>query len=399
MFNIHKNKLINLDYASITPVDDGVIKVMNKISKEFPANPSSLHKAGLESKNILEKSREEIAVLLKARKNEIIFTSGGTESNNIAVRGVVDLALNKNPNKKIRIITTKIEHSSVLEIFKYYETLGVEVVYLNVDNNGLLNIKELKEALNTDVVLVSVIFVNNEIGSVQSIRDIAKEIRGFNKNNNTSIKFHTDASQAVITEEIDLNTLGADLLTLDGSKFYGPRSSGLLFIKTGTELKPVILGGGQESGLRSGTENVASIAGFSYALNKIISNRDKNLKKINKISLYLDREIEKLSKKLNKKIKINTKINKTHIKSICFEGLDAEYLMFYLDARGVFVSTKSSCLRDEEESYVLKALGLNREEMLGTIRLSIGLDTDKSHIDKFIKIVKECYNVAHGSLK
>jgi cysteine desulfurase len=404
MLNFLAKNRINFDYASITPVDGAVLRYIDRLSKKYPANPNSLHKDGLDAKKILETARNNISKTLKCHKDEIVFTSGGTESNNIAIRGVIESKISEFSKsgkniKDLRIITSKIEHSSVLEIFNYYKDVGLDVVFIEVDHDGVLDLKSLKNNLNKDTAIVSVMFVNNEIGSIQPVREIAKEIRHFNRDNNSEIIFHTDASQAFITENVDLNVLGVDLLTLDGSKVYGPRSTGILYVKRDTKIAPIIFGGGQEKGLRSGTENIANASGMALALNKVSENRDRNINNLTILSEYLIKSLSSLSKEVSREIRINCDGAVPHIKSIYFEGLDAEYLMFFLDARGISISTKSSCLRDEDESYVLKSLGLDRDKMLSTVRFSIGLNSNKRQINKFIKIVKECYTVGHGSLK
>ncbi len=253
-------KKIYLDNSASTPVDKKVVAAMKKYWSKSFANPSSIHKMGVEAKVVVEKARKDIAGFLNAHAREIIFTSGGTEANNLAIFGTLE-------NEKRHFITTEIEHSSILECFKELEKRGNEVSYLKVDENGLLNPKDLREMIKPETVLVSIGYANGEIGVIQPIKEIAKEIRHKRKEFNSVMPyFHIDASQAAQYLNMNVEQLGVDMITLDAQKMYGPKGIGALFIKDGIKIEPIIFGGGQEGGRRSGTENVPLIVGFAKAM-------------------------------------------------------------------------------------------------------------------------------------
>ncbi len=378
-------KRIYLDYASLTPIDPRVLREMRRFSAPKYANPSSWYREGVDAKKALDAFRKTVADSLHAHSDEIVFTSGGTESNNIAIQGVVKAA-KATGIEKPHIIISAIEHSSIIETCKMVEADGCEVTKIGTDKDGVVLSDELKKAMKPNTVLVSIMTVNNEIGTIQPIREIAKIVRHVKSEfNRTRLAehynyplFHTDAAQAALYNELFVEKLGVDLLTLDGSKIYGPRGMGCLYIKRGTPIKPIIQGGGQESGMRSGTENLPGIAGFAKALEII---RSENLIVLRQLM------IEGL-KIIRPDMKVNGprdgSIVSPHILNVSIPGIDNEFLVMQLDARGVACSTKSSCLRDEDESYVLRAIGANSHE---SIRFSFGRWTKKKHILKALKII------------
>lgn len=408
---IKSKRRIYLDYASLTPIDQKVIREMGKYSKQAYANPSSLYMEGVLAKKALFEMRKKIADTIHSHSDEIVFTSGGTEANALALEGVVRAAKMAGISKP-HIIISNIEHSSIIETANFLEKNGCEITRLKVDSTGIISVDELKKTIKINTVLVSIMTVNNEIGSIQPIKEIAKAIRqaragkitsGNNSNNtiadispkndrddkseSVSIYplFHTDAAQAFLYEELYIEKLGIDLMTLDGSKIYGPRGIGCLFVKRGTPIQPIIYGGGQEGGMRSGTENLPAIAGFAKAVEMARRERgqlEKKKKRMSTKSGQLRNIMIAGLKKIRSDIMVNGENNdiskhSPHILNISIPGVDNEFFLFQLDARGIACSIKSSCLRDEEESYVLKAIGADS----GTsIRFSFGRWTKEKDI-------------------
>lgn len=381
--SVMSRRRIYLDYASLTPIDPRIVREMGKYSKSGYANPSSLYMEGVAAKKALEEMRRRIAETIHAQADEIIFTSGGTEANVLALEGVVRSAKSAGI-KSPHIIISDVEHSSIIETANFLEKDGCEVTRLGVDQSGIISISELRKAIKQNTVLVSIMTINNEIGSIQPIKEIAKVVRQTKAKSidsdsehqkSTYPLFHTDAAQAFLYEELYVEKLGVDLLTLDGSKVYGPRGIGCLFMKRDTPIEPIIHGGGQERGMRSGTENIPAIAGFAKALEIAMSCREKESKRIAGLKDEFVKSV--LSKK--PEIIVNGG-GSPHILNISIPGIkDNEFLLFELDAAGIACSTKSSCLRDEEESYVLKAIGANS---LNSLRFSFGRWTTMGEVKK-----------------
>lgn len=347
-------KRIYLDYASLTPIDKGVMKFIKKYSSGEYTNPSSLYASGVKAKSALDEAKVRVASAIHAHPDEIIFTSGGTESNH--------LVLNKFKGKKI--IISAIEHSSIIK--------NVDAVHILVDTHGQVDLEILKKSLTLDTALVSIMMVNNEIGIIEPISEIVKIIRDFNKKNSTNILFHTDACQAVGYLPLFVEKLGIDMMTLDGHKMYGPRGVGMLYIKRGAvEIEMV------------GTENVPAIMGFAYALELAEKMREKESVRIGELKNFFTQEFQKI----NPEIKINGSLQNStpHILNISIPNIDNEFFLFQLDAKGIEVSTKSACLVDEDESYVLKAIGVNSKN---SVRFSFGRDTSKSDLKYALKIIK-----------
>ncbi len=379
-------KRIYLDYASLTPIDPRVVQEMGTFSADTFANPSSLYKEGVAATKALAETRKKVADTIHAHADEIVFTSGGTESNNLALDGIVRAARGKGiaiPH----IIISAIEHSSVIETARMLEMYGCEITSLPVDSAGAISIDELKQALKSSTVLVSIMMVNNEIGSIQPIKEIAKIVRQARAEKPRTAQdaahsllyplFHTDAAQGFLYNELYVEKLGIDLLTLDGSKVYGPRGIGCLYIKRGTPIQATMNGGGQERGMRSGTENLPAIAGFARALEIALDERVKETERI----AGLREEFIAAICTHNPALHINGS-GSPHIVSVSIPGIDNEFLLFQLDAHGIACSTKSSCLRDEDESYVLKAIGADSKT---TLRFSFGRWTKKGDIKSAVK--------------
>lgn len=382
---------IYLDYASLTPIDKRVLNEINKFSSSKYANPSSFYKEGVRAKEVLKDTRAEISNYIHCHPSEIYFTSGGTESNNLAILGTIESLHEKGIDyQKMHVLVSVIEHSSIRECANHLSNLGVDVELIPVDKNGVVSVDEIKNKIKSNTVIVSVMTVNNEVGSIQPIRDIAKAIRYFRTNSsNSSIfnfqdfnypVFHTDASQAFLFEEINTEKFGVDLLTLDSSKVYGPRGFGLLYIKKDTPIAPIIFGGGQESGLRSGTENIPAIRGFAKALEIANNEREVEVKRVIELRNYFIKEL----KKVREDIKVNCE-GSPFILNVTIPKIDNEFFVLQLDARGISCSTKSSCLGDSDESYVLNAMGVNSKE---SIRFSFGRWTTKRDLMKVILRVR-----------
>ncbi len=359
-------------------------------------NPSAIHSVGVKSHKKVEKSRKKIADLLNAHADEIIFTGSGTESIALAIFGIV-YAKQKYENFSAlpsHIVTTNIEHPAVLENCKMLEEKGIaEVTYVPVEANGIVDPKKIRDAIKENTVLVSVCYANNEIGTIQPIQEIAKEIRHYKKINKTDFPlFHTDACQAMnYLETNNVEKLGVDLLSFNSSKIYGPKGVGVLYKKRGVEPAPLYGGGGQEFGLRSGTENVLGIVGVAKALERVCKIKDKESKRLVKLRDYT---IDKLLKLSNSKyqIKLNgDKINRLPNNiNISVSGISSELLVIELDAKGFCISEKSACgSREEESSHVIKALreaeGKSTTRENDSIRISLGQKTKKRHMVKFIQ--------------
>lgn len=365
-------KEIYLDNAATTRVDPKVVLAMLPYFSDKYGNASSQHELGKEAKLALEESRKIIAESINAEPNEIYFTSGGTEANNWAVKEIYFA----NQNKK-KIITSKIEHDSILENTKFLEHMGVKVVYLNVDKEGFIDINQLKKEIDANTLLVSIIHGNNEIGTIQDISEIGKICK------EKGVYFHTDACQSYTKDEINVKEQNIDLMTLNAHKIHGPKGIGALYIRKGVKIFPMMHGGGHEKGLRSGTENIPAIVGFAKAVQlankkdqvKILKLRDKLIKEILKIK----------GAKLNgpNKNRLCNNIN------VSFGDVEGEAIASYLDSYGIFISTGSACASNKlAKSHVLKAIGRNDLEINSSIRISISKYTQESEIKEFISKLK-----------
>jgi cysteine desulfurase len=345
-------KRIYLDYASLTPIDKGVMKEIRKYSKDEYTNPSSIYSSGVKAFNAIKDARTRISNVLHAHPDEILFTSGGTESNQLVL----------NMFKGKRVLVSAIEHSSIIK--------HTDAMHIPVDSRGIVDLDAFKKMLTNDIALVSVMLVNNEIGSVQPIAEICKIVRDFNKKNNTNIVLHTDACQAITHIPLYVEKLGIDLMTLDGHKMYGPRGMGMLYVKRGLKID------------RPGTENTPGIMGLALAVEKSEILRDKETKRILELKKYIIAEIQKI----NPNILVNgdTENAVPHILNVNIPNIDNEFFILQLDAKGIECSSKSACLRDEDESYVLKSIGVNSKN---SIRFSFGRKTSKGDIRKTVKVI------------
>ncbi len=369
-------KITYFDHSSTTPVDKKVLKEMLPYFSDDFGNASSLHSLGRMAAKAVEKSRVCVANFLNCSSDEIIFTSGSTESNNIVIKGIIK-ALD---GKKKHIITSAIEHDSILEPYADLKKQGIEVTYIPVKGNGVVDIESLKKAIKKETILVSIMYANNEVGSIQPIAEIGKLLSKINH----KIYFHTDATQAVNALPCDVKKLGVDYLSLSGHKIYGPKGVGALFVKSGSPLKALQLGGHQEKNLRSGTYNVPGIVGLGRAVELVEKDREKNNKKIDKLRKIL---IEKVLKNIPDTV-LNTDIlnalpSHAHFS---FMGTEGESIMLALDFKGIEVSTGSACASGSlEPSGTLLAMGIKPETAHGSIRFSLGKENTIEDVDRVIK--------------
>lgn len=370
-----------LDNSATTVVVAPVKDIMIKTMCEDFGNPSSLHLKGVDAEKYVKKAREIIAKSLKVDEKEIIFTSGGTESNNLALIGTA--RANQRAGK--HIITTCFEHASVLSTMDFLKDMGFEITYLAVDSDGKIDLNQLKESLREDTILVSVMYVNNEIGAVEPVSEISKIIKAYNPD----IVFHVDAIQAYGKYIINPKKLGIDLLSVSGHKIHGPKGSGFLYASGKVKLKPIIYGGGQQKGMRSGTENVPAIAGLGEAVKYSYDNFNEKIEKLYSLKDYFIDEVSKIDN-----VKINSKKGKEsapHIVSVSFIGVRSEVMLHTLEDRDIFVSAGSACSSNKQKnvSATLKGIGLKPEEIDSTIRFSFCYETTKEEIDYAVDVIKE----------
>lgn len=387
---IFKRRRIYLDTAATTPVDPRVIKSMLPYFSQVSGNPSSLHREGVLAGKGLSSARQKISQLLRAHSDEIIFTSGGTEGDNLAILGVAHgLLSNHKLDRPGHIITSSIEHQAVLEACHRLEREGWEVSYLPVTTEGLIDLEELEKSLRPETALVSIIYANNEIGTIQPIRQVAKILRDFRKKNNDLRLpyFHIDACQVPRFLTLDVEKLGVDLMTINGSKIYGPKGVGCLFVKRNTFLEPILVGGGQERGLRSGTENVAGAVGLATALELVLHSQEKDNEKIRAVQTYfIDQLISLPGASINGIVGENRLPNNI---SVTFPGVLAEWLVISLDAKGIACSAGSACsAHHRDDSHVIMSLGKDRDYADSTVRFSLDKITTKKDIDYVISCLK-----------
>lgn len=374
-------KLVYLDNAATTKMSKRVIEEMTESFENIYGNPSSTHTLGQKAKAVVENARHIVAKNLKVEAKEIVFTSSGAEGNNLVIKGF----LKQNKDKGKHIITTKIEHSTVLKTFESLEKQGYDVTYIDVTKDGIIDVEKLKKAVRKDTALVSVMFVNNETGVIQPIKEIGEFLK------EKEIFFHTDAVQAIGKFEIYPKELRIDALTVSSHKFYGPKGTGFVFIDKKYNIEKEIFGGSQERNRRAGTENVNGILGTGVALEEVYEKMEVIFEHEKKIQEYLE---EKLKNEIGKiqKVEINGENSRRvkNITNVFIESTDIQMLLVALDMRGICVSGGSACMSGSlENSYVLEAMGLNDEKLKSSFRISIGKDTTIEEIDYFIENLKE----------
>jgi cysteine desulfurase len=378
-------KLVYLDNAASTKISSGVLEKMMESYSENYGNPSSTHKLGQKARAAIETARSMIAGYIGVESKEIIFTSGGAEGNNLVIRG----ALNAYSSKGKHIITSKIEHSTVLKTCQQLENEGYEVTYIDVDENGVINLEQLKNSIKKDTVIVSIMYANNETGVKQPIEEIGQILE------NTDIIFHTDAVQAMCKEKIFPKDLKIGAMTVTAHKFYGPKGAGFVYLDKKFQVEKEIWGGSQERNRRAGTENLQGILGLGTAMEEAYENMERIEAMEEEIHEYLERrlknEIEDIKINGEKSPRLKT------ITNLCLKGCDIQTLLIALDLRGICVSGGSACMSGaHEDSHVLKEMGLDSEELKSSFRISIGKDTTIEEIDYFIDNLKEIAKIERG---
>jgi cysteine desulfurase len=366
--------MIYLDHAATTPMRPEVLEAMRPYFSEYFGNPSSLHSYGLDARAAVERARQLVASAIGATPQEIVFTSGGTESDNLAVRGVL-----QSGSKKDHIITSAIEHPAVLETCKFIERLGHEVTYVSVDRDGRVNPVEVEDAIQENTRLISIMHANNEIGSIQPIAEVGAIAASH------GIYMHTDAVQSVGKIPVNVKELNVQMLSLSSHKIYGPKGAGCLYVQKGTKLTPLIFGGGHERGLRSGTENVSGIVGFGEAMRVAIEDFSDN-NRIQKLSETLIdavlREIPATQLNGGRGHRLPNNAN------FSFSYIEGESLLLRLNAKGIAGSTGSACSSKKlEPSHVLLAIGLNPVDAHGSLRLTLGRDTSDADVRYVLEVL------------
>lgn len=366
---------IYLDYAAATPVDKRVLAAMQPFFSDQFYNPSSSYQAAKKVREALGDARVRVAHWLGAKTAEVIFTAGATESINLAINGVMQ----KHPEAEV--LVSAIEHEAVLAAAKRHNHQ-----VLPVKSDGTVDVAELKKAITDKTVLISIGYANNEVGTIQPLSEIAEAVREVRrlrvlKNNRLSLYLHTDASQAACYLDVHASRLGVDLLTLNGGKMYGPKQTGILFVKAGVELEPLLAGGGQEMGVRSGTENVHGIVGLATALDIAQTDRKEAVAKAAALR-------DELQRRLAATVNGNQKHRLPNILHVSWPGLDGERILMMLDEAGVMVSTGSACAANKQTaSHVLKAIGLDDAAVNGSLRITVGRQTTPAQIVKAAEII------------
>jgi cysteine desulfurase len=390
-----KHKQIYCDVAASSPILPEAAKAMVKVMKSAWVNPGSIYDLGVESKNILESARTDVADFLCAHTREIVFTSGGTESNNLAILGIYNYFIKAGcKSADLHFITTNIEHSSILAVFEELKSQGSDISILPVEKDGRLNPKILRAEIKPNTVLVSLAHANSEIGVIQNVEELAKEIRHARK---TSFwhdsedmfgapYFHLDASQSANYLPLDTKSLGVDLITIDGQKVGASRGVGALYIKSGTPIKPIMFGGKQEMGLRPGTENVLFAVGLAGALSYLKKTQTKEVKKLVSVRDYFFKKIKKELPEAvingSQEYRLSSNVN------FSLPGTDAEFILLQLAEKGIYCSAKSACLPSEAGSYVIEAVSEHKATAKSSLRFTFDTSFTKKDVDYIVKVLK-----------
>lgn len=382
---------IYLDNSATTKIRQEVMEEIIDIYENNYGNPSSLHRKGLQIEKKIDEARKSSAKIINAKQEEIYFTSGGTESNNIAIFGHLS---SSNFEEKKNIITTKIEHPSVYNVYKHFEE-NLYVRYLDTDEKGNIDIKELDEFVDDNTLLVSIILVNNEIGTIQDLNEVINTVKKKNK----KTKIHVDAIQAYGKIKIDTNKMLVDTISFSSHKIHGPKGVGGLYVRTGCKINSMIFGGHQEKGIRPGTENTPGIVGFGKACELVYNNFNEETEKLyqlkNQYGTRLKQEIEDI--KINSDL---TKASAPHILNVSFKDVRGEVLVHYLEDKGIYVSTGSACSsKAKKDNRILKAIKLDRDYIDGTIRISFGYYNNFNEIDYVIENIKQSVNEIRAIMK
>lgn len=386
---LHDDRINYLDHAATTPVRPEVLEKMLPFFTERFGNPSSLYAMAGEARYGLDEAREQTAAVLGSRTSEIVFTGGGSESNNLAIKGLAALrsgSSSESGSGRGHIITTAIEHHAVIHPVEQLEKMGFEATYIGVDSTGRVDPDEFAAAVRPDTFLASVMLVNNEVGTIQDVAEISRRTREAARIVGTNILIHTDAVQAAGKLSLNVDELGVDLMSLSGHKIYGPKGVGVLFVRRGVELEPLIAGGGQENQRRSGTENVALIAGLGEALT--LSEAERASSRERMIHLC-DRLIEGVAERIpnssfNGNLSSDSRV--PEIANFSFPGVEGEPVLLGLDFKGIAASSGSACSSASlEPSHVLLAMGVSPELAVGSVRISMGRDTTKTDVDDVLQ--------------
>ena len=373
--------MIYLDNASTTKLDKRVLDRMLPYLTEEYGNPSAIYKPAKTARKAVEEARATVAKILKCEPTEIYFTASGSESDNTAIKGIA----RRYRDKGKHIITSKIEHPAVLETCKALEREGFDVTYISVDGNGILDLKELENSIREDTILISVMFANNEIGTLQPVKEIGEIAKRH------GVFFHTDAVQAVGSEWIDVKELGIDSLSLSAHKFHGPKGVGALYVKSGVRFERFVDGGHQEKGRRAGTENVAGIVGLAAAMELSYAELQEKNSRVRALRDYYEAEVEKRIPYIKRNGDQKKRLAGTS--NISFEFIEGEGLLLNLDLKGICASSGSACTSGSlDPSHVLLAIGLKHEIAHGSLRISIGKYNTKEEIDFLVESLVEIVN-------
>lgn len=371
---------IYLDNSATTRAFDEVVDVVSRAMREDFGNPSSMHQKGVEAERYVKESKEIIAKTLKVQEKEIFYTSGGTESDNWALMG----GASANSRAGKHLITTKVEHPAILQTMEYLESIGYEVTYLSVDKQGVIRLEELERAIRPDTILVSIMHVNNEVGAVQPVEEAGLLI----KRMNPKTLFHVDAVQSFGKYRIFLKKSKIDMLSVSGHKIHGPKGTGFLYVDEHVKIKPIMFGGGQQKGMRSGTENVPGVAGIGKATQLMYRNFTEDVERLYELKRYFTDDVQKIER-----VKVNGPLYEEgapHIVSVSFAGVRSEVLLHALEDRGVYVSAGSACASNKHSvSATLKSMGVAQDMLDSTIRFSFSIFTTKEELDYTLKCLNE----------
>lgn len=375
---------VYLDNSATTAMAAEVIEEMLPCFDIEFGNAQSVHSFGQRAKSTVERARREIAALINAAPSEIVFVAGGTEADNFAIRGIAEAHRERGNH----IITTKIEHPAVLATCEALERIGFRVTYLPVTRGGLVNPDDVRAAISDDTILLSIMHANNETGTIQPISAISEIVREARERGLKHLRFHTDAVQSVGKVPVDVKQLGVDLLSMSAHKIHGPKGTGALYVKKGTRLAKLIYGGHHERDRRAGTENVPAIAGFGRAAELARINLDERMSRMRELRDYLEQQIAARIERAQ--VNGDSERRVPNISNLSFDGVDGESLLIALDLKGIAVSTGSACASGSlEPSHVLTALGLSREEVRGSLRVSLSAYTSREEIDYLIAALSE----------
>jgi len=382
-----RSKRIYADYAATTPLSCAVARHMRRTAQRYVGNPSAIYYEGVESRRFIDGERERVATLLGTRANEIYFVSGGTEANETIIQGVIRSRLEKGMSpSEVHVVSSTIEHSSVLETLRLFEKYGVKVTYVAPGEDGVIRVEDMMKVITPKTTLVTLMYANNEIGTVQPVAKVGGMIRKIRSENLSEYPvFHTDASQAPLWLPCGLEGLRVDAMTLDAHKMEGPRGVGVLVARFHVPWEPLIYGGGQERGMRATTESVALIAGFAEALSHAVSGREERVQKVSHIRDTLIRAVGTMDDvvingSLSRRLPNNVNISMLNLS-------DAELAVLVFDHEGIACSTKSSCLKGETESYVVKSLGGDPRRARTTLRFSFGPHSRLSHVHRIVRVL------------